>query len=612
MMSPQNSCAALKLLIGHSSRERNAGFFLENLSPCLCNQVPAPVSLQGRLLMARDWLGELVRDWFDARQRDRGRLRGRSGYRLLVEELEPRLVFDASSGFGLPPEASAFGLVDSLHAPAELTSEATLLAAGTARVDVNNLIHVRNEQDAQEVRRKLMQYVWQADHLPTALPTITTNETPPLANLPNFQSCDVWYVQVSDDFGSYLYHLKPKSGATNNWIIVHQGHSNDFESGNIGYTARRFLAVGWNVLLMGMPAFVGNPAPVPLDHNVIPLYETETFSGMRPFLDPVIVGINQIQQHAPGRIAMTGVSGGGWTTHLAAAIDVRIQDSFPVAGSLPTHLRTSTELGDWEQLETPGSIYGVANYLDLYALAAFGQNRRQIQILNVFDSCCFAGHGHKTYANLLSDLTGDQFQVFADVSHHDHVISSLVLERIIMPGLRPPPPPTPPPSPPPNVVSQPELAPTTEREEPLIVITRIPEQTAVAPEVSPAPLAAAPPMPHEPCTMYSVPTTTTHSMTDADVDSIAALIDASLAAPPGSSPVAPAISPATWDRAEDLLATGTGAPLAADSVRSSPSDTPPADRIDGWSGWPLDTLGRWHASVNLLLFEQPNPFAAEE
>src|SRR5438445_13772028 len=103
---------------------------------------------------------------------------------------------------------------------------------------------------------------------------------------------------------------------------------------------------------------------------------------------------------------MSGISGGGWTTHLYAALDPRIKESFPVAGSLPSYLRTgacgSFETGDYEQNPAVSSIVShfynnIASYLDLYILASYGEGRKQIQILNQYDACCFAGIRYLTY-----------------------------------------------------------------------------------------------------------------------------------------------------------------------------------------------------------------------
>jgi hypothetical protein len=92
-----------------------------------------------------------------------------------------------------------------------------------------------------------------------------------------------------------------------------------------------------------------------------------------------------------------------------------------------------SSLGDYEQW-TPG-IYRTANYLELYILGSFGENRRQVQILNEFDECCFSGTGYKSYEHVLiskmEQLGQGSFSVILDSSHKEHKISELMIEQII-------------------------------------------------------------------------------------------------------------------------------------------------------------------------------------
>jgi hypothetical protein len=64
---------------------------------------------------------------------------------------------------------------------------------------------------------------------------------------------------------------------------------------------------------------------------------------------------------------MIGLSGGGWTTTLYAAIDPRVRLSFPVAGTLPEYLRVGRP-GAREQFYP--DLYKIANYLDLYVMGS--------------------------------------------------------------------------------------------------------------------------------------------------------------------------------------------------------------------------------------------------
>ena len=110
---------------------------------------------------------------------------------------------------------------------------------------------------------------------------------------------------------------------------------------------------------------------------------------------------------------MAGLSGGGWTTTIAAAMDARISLSFPIAGSIPQDMRNPYEktwpVGndreDYEQnaapnpnpgehAEQPGRpFYSVCNYTCAYLLAGLESGRAQVQVLHEDDSCCFATDG---------------------------------------------------------------------------------------------------------------------------------------------------------------------------------------------------------------------------
>ena len=135
---------------------------------------------------------------------------------------------------------------------------------------------------------------------------------------------------------------------------------------------------------------------------------------------------------------MVGLSGGGWTTTLYSAIDPRIDISFPVAGSLPFYLRSrdlmkSGTLGDFEQ-RVPG-LYERANYLELYLMGSYGENRSQLQVLNEYDACCFSGTGYTSYENILKErlhkLGKGKYGVFLDSTHRLHQISPKAIEVIL-------------------------------------------------------------------------------------------------------------------------------------------------------------------------------------
>ena len=159
-------------------------------------------------------------------------------------------------------------------------------------------------------------------------------------------------LEVPLDYGlrSVSYLLKP-TAPSGRVALFHQGHS-DFALTSGGQrTVRRLLDRGHVVQTFWMPLLGENPKTA----TDVPDFGTVTFANhdemaailedargsfIRFFLEPVVVGLNYIESIlAPIDITMTGISGGGWATHLIAALDTRVSQSFPVAGSLPLYLR---------------------------------------------------------------------------------------------------------------------------------------------------------------------------------------------------------------------------------------------------------------------------------
>ena len=93
----------------------------------------------------------------------------------------------------------------------------------------------------------------------------------------------------------------------------------------------------------------------------------------------------------PERIAVTGLSGGGWQAIFISSLDTRVAIANPVAGYSGFVTRAqfpSTDLGDSEQ--TPSDLATVADYTHLTALRA---PQPTLITNNAHDTCCFqAGH----------------------------------------------------------------------------------------------------------------------------------------------------------------------------------------------------------------------------
>jgi hypothetical protein len=87
------------------------------------------------------------------------------------------------------------------------------------------------------------------------------------------------------------------------------------------------------------------------------------------------------------RVAMAGLSGGGWQTIIFSSLDRRVRLANPVAGysSFKTRVQYFSDLGDSEQ--TPTDLAMLADYKHLTAMRA---PRPTLLTYNSKDECCFA------------------------------------------------------------------------------------------------------------------------------------------------------------------------------------------------------------------------------
>jgi hypothetical protein len=339
-------------------------------------------------------------------------------------------------------------------------------------VDVASFIHVTNSTQVAAVRNRLIAYLWKqngwpATNMPASVLTVPTPGWVSGLGSTNIDHVDRMDILMDYGLHSIVYHIRAAQ-SSNRLLLYHYGHGGGIGYGEDGWqeTMRQSLDAGYDVMVFWMPLLGENStvaqnvpgygaAAVPLvDHNrMAVVLENAKGSFIRFFVEPVVVAINYAKaRYNYADVNMVGLSGGGWTTHLCAAIDPRIEYSFPVAGSLPLYLRVGPcpngSVGDAEQEWAP--LYqDIASWLDIYILGGTGEGRQQIHILNQFDTCCFWGIGYQTYeavvSNVVASIGPGLYRVYSDSTQPgDHQISPTALESVILPslankGLRPSP-----------------------------------------------------------------------------------------------------------------------------------------------------------------------------
>ena len=324
---------------------------------------------------------------------------------------------------------------------------------GAELVDDHNLsIHSRSE--LARTRERLIRFVWVAKHLPDSLPAhVTRGVLGPLAGLENLKRVDALDIEMECGQQTVTYHFIPQN-PNRQLVIVHQGHSCELDSAGVGDLVRDLVREGYSVLSAYMPKCRPGDCTgsCTAQHNeMFKSLQPSAGSPMKFFLEPIVVSLNYLESRHRAddfpryqEFNMAGLSGGGWTTTVYAAIDPRIKFSFPVAGTLPLYLRSNGSVGDAEQ--TLQEFYRIAGYPDLYVLGSFGRGRMQVQILNRKDDCCFGEAQHRgppsydeavrAYAKRvqerLEQLRSGSFRLEIDEVAPRHLISTNASSNVIL------------------------------------------------------------------------------------------------------------------------------------------------------------------------------------
>lgn len=376
-----------------------------------------------------------------------------------------------------------------LAAATLLVQPAGALPPELAGYDPAGQVRFATPEAADARRRKLVEWIWPGGLPVDALPQVSRDIglevfAGELAGIDGARAASVDRLDAEVapyGFHSVMYLVHPATENANSrrLAIIHSGHRRKVtEWAGLDAAANRLLAEGFTLLLADMPLYgwnTDNTVELPGEGGTVtirheysgrPCPHDDLFAKLTPhlpdgavfrfFLEPVVQGVNHFLKSTPGAedVTMIGLSGGGWTTHMSAAVDPRIRLSIPVAGSYPLYARPFARgsTGDTEQIypplygekdtdgdSIPDTAAGVASWLEIYALGGYGPGRRQIQVLNFKDTCCFHGDLFETYDDFVSGLVSKlglgAWDLHSDTTHDKHMVSADVLDSVILPAL---------------------------------------------------------------------------------------------------------------------------------------------------------------------------------
>ena len=237
-------------------------------------------------------------------------------------------------------------------------------------------------------RRDILRTIWDDGKLPT--------RTGPDYVRPSNYTNVTWFVwditQRHPMNATGWFHPIAAGARSRTIVLMHEGHSNSM-SVDANFSAWVHATLGCDYLFLWMPLYGPNQQHgYPPHHSFFPQWQAQGDKTMRYFVEPTALAVNWALAAGYEEAYVSGLSGGGWTTTLYAALDPRVPVSLPLAGSLPWYLFADHQVGDYEQRPQEGVsewYLSVANFTELYLLAALEPGRTSVQVLHEHDPCCF-------------------------------------------------------------------------------------------------------------------------------------------------------------------------------------------------------------------------------
>jgi hypothetical protein len=337
----------------------------------------------------------------------------------------------------------------------------------TEAITLTDAITLTAESQLEPRRQLIRKVIWGATSIPSsqAIPqSQPTNNClmPAFINLSKVQELRI-PMDLIEGLACHFVAASPNGRL----VIYNPGHANTVadksswttDESSSGYGDQRaiqaLLSDGYGVLLTFMPQYRPDDVTPASHQGMFKNWQPATGSVWRYFIEPISASLNYVQNNSVSgafpsytEFDMLGLSGGGWTTTVYAAIDPRIKISVQVAGSEPLEFWGGNGEDDEQTLS---ALYKVAAYRDLYTLGAAGAGRRQVQILNRRDNCCFfpgwrgmpssswessiRSYESAVKTNLLNMGDSGAFRLEIDDASVRHQISRNAMANVVLPEL---------------------------------------------------------------------------------------------------------------------------------------------------------------------------------
>lgn len=311
--------------------------------------------------------------------------------------------------------------------------------------NVKELINIQTEDDIRTKKSNLINHIWKESVIPQKYDFIIQENVldERFTDMRNLQKINSYKTIMEYDIDSLSYLFIPES-SNNKLVVYHQGHGGDFLLGFS--TIQKLLDNKFTVLAFSMPlkgqnsqpeVYIPNLGHIKLkNHDNFQFLETNSFSPIKFFVEPIFATLNHVEKKYDfDSFHMIGLSGGAWTVTLYSAIDDRIKSSYAVGGPLPRFLTINVPGNEGDYETNNVELLRHANYLDLFIMSSFGEDRSHVKIINQFDPCCYYGTSYKLFEDEIrtsvSKMKNGYFEIYLDSDTRKHEISEKSLDYII-------------------------------------------------------------------------------------------------------------------------------------------------------------------------------------